>query len=115
MDAEVLRTLQPGGKASMAEQMSWVYKVDQQKAPLRIKQRVFQMGEHISGVLADFWLSLSGNLAAAPSATPELRSTPKTSTSGPAGWRLHGVEASSLNGIITPVSRTRPKCQVLPG
>ncbi len=51
-------TLQPEAKLrQMAQQMSWVYKVDQQKAPLRIKQRVFQMGEYISGVSADFWLS----------------------------------------------------------
>ena len=50
MDAEVLRTLQPEAKLrQMVQQMSWVYKVDQQKAPLRIKQRVFQMGEYISG------------------------------------------------------------------
>ena len=69
MDAEVLRTLQPEAKLrQMAQQMSWVYKVDQQKAPLRIKQRVFQMGEYISGVPADFWLSYLGNplMPAAP-------------------------------------------------
>ena len=41
----------------MTEQMGWVYKVDQQKAPLRIKQRVFQMGEYIGGTISDFWLS----------------------------------------------------------
>ena len=62
MDAFVRRSLQPEVKLQrMAEQMSWVYKVDQQKAPLRIKQRVFQMGEYISGVSADFWLSYLGN------------------------------------------------------
>ena len=45
MDAFVRRSLQPEVKLQrMAEQMNWVYKVDRQKAPLRIKQRVFQMG-----------------------------------------------------------------------
>ena len=54
----------------MTEQMGWVYKVDQQKAPLRIKQRVFQMGEYIGGIISDFWLSYLGNPLMP--ATPEL-------------------------------------------
>ena len=37
-------------RRKMADQMGWVYKVNQQKAPLRIKQRVFQMGEYIISV-----------------------------------------------------------------
>ena len=44
-------------RRKMADQMGWVYLVDQQKAALRIKQRVFQMGEYISGIPADFWFS----------------------------------------------------------
>ena len=81
MDAEVLRTLQPEAKLrQMVQQMSWVYKVDQQKAPLRIKQRVFQMGEYISGVPADFWLSYLGNPLMP--LRRSFSSTSATSTSG---------------------------------
>ena len=62
MDAAVRASLTPERKRRrMADQMGWVYKVDQQKAPLRIKQRVFQMGEYISGIPADFWFSYLGN------------------------------------------------------
>lgn len=80
--------------------MSWVYKVDQQKAPLRIKQRVFQMGEYISGVPADFWLSYLGNPLLP--ATPELEQYTKDfNVWVPPDGGSMGVEASSLNGIIT--------------
>ena len=90
MDAELQR---------MAEQMSWVYKVDQQKAPLRIKQRVFQMGEYISGVLADFWLSYLGNPLMP--ATPELAQyTTDFGVWVPPDGASVGVEAASLNGKI---------------
>ena len=62
MDAAVKASLTAERKRrKMADQMGWVYKVDQQKAPLRIKQRVFQMGEYISGIPADFWFSYLGN------------------------------------------------------
>ena len=100
MDAEVLRTLQPEAKlCQMTQQMSWVYKVDQQKAPLRIKQRVFQMGEYISGVPADFWLSYLGNPLPA---TQELQKYTKDfNVWVPPDGGSMGVEASSLNGIIT--------------
>ena len=77
-----------------------VYKVDQQKAPLRIKQRVFQMGEYISGVPADFWLSYLGNPLLP--ATPELEQYTKDfNVWVPPDGGSMGVEASSLNGIIT--------------
>ena len=101
MDAFVRRSLQPEAKLQrMAEQMSWVYKVDQQKAPLRIKQRVFQMGEYISGVPADFWLSYLGNPLLP--ATPELEQYTKDfNVWVPPDGGSMGVEASSLNGIIT--------------
>ena len=101
MDAFVRRSLQPEVKLQrMAEQMSWVYKVDRQKAPLRIKQRVFQMGEYISGVSADFWLSYLGNPLLP--ATPELQKYTKDfNVWVPPDGGSMGVEASSLNGIIT--------------
>ena len=101
MDAAVRRTLQPEVKLrQMAQQMRWVYKVDQQKAPLRIKQRVFQMGEYISGVPADFWLSYLGNPLLP--ATPELEQYTKDfNVWVPPDGGSMGVEASSLNGVIT--------------
>ena len=71
VDADIRRDLQPQSKRRrMADQMGWVYKVNQQKAPLRIKQRVFQMGEYIGGTISDFWLSYLGNPLMP--ATPEL-------------------------------------------
>ena len=101
MDAAVRRNLQPEAQLrQMAQQMAWVYKVDQQKAPLRIKQRVFQMGEYISGVPADFWLSYLGNPLIP--ATPELQQYTKDfNVWVPPDGGSMGVEASSLNGVIT--------------
>ena len=101
MDAFVRRSLQPEVKLQrMAEQMSWVYKVDRQKAPLRIKQRVFQMGEYISGVPADFWLSYLGSPLMP--AVPELEQyISDFNVWVPPDGGSMGVEASSLNGVIT--------------
>ena len=101
MDAAVKASLTPERKRrKMADQMGWVYKVDQQKAPLRIKQRVFQMGEYISVVPADFWLSYLGNPLLP--ATPELEQYTKDfNVWVPPDGGSMGVEASSLNGIIT--------------
>ena len=101
MDASVRRNLQPEAQLrQMAQQMAWVYKVDQQKAPLRIKQRVFQMGEYISGVPADFWLSYLGNPLLP--ATPELQQYIRDfNVWVPPDGGSMGVEASSLNGVIT--------------
>ena len=88
MDAAVKASLTPERKRrKMADQMGWVYKVDQQKAPLRIKQRVFQMGEYISGIPADFWFSYLGNPLMP--ATPELEAVHHRFWGvGAAGWRL---------------------------
>lgn len=115
MDAEVLRTLQPEAKLrQMTQQMSWVYKVDQQKAPLRIKQRVFQMGEYISGIPADFWFSYLGNPLMP--ATPELAQyiTDFGVWVPPEGGSLC-VEASTLNGIITLCIENKVPKAGLPG
>ena len=101
MDAAVKESLTPERKRrKMADQMGWVYKVDQQKAPLRIKQRVFQMGEYISGVPADFWLSYLGNPLMP--AAPELQQyISDFNVWVPPDGGSMGVEASSLNGVIT--------------
>ncbi len=101
IDASLREDILPENKRRrMAEQMGWVYKVDQQKAPLRIKQRVFQMGEYISGVPADYWISYLGNPLMP--ATPELERYIEDFQVWvmPDGASM-GVEASSLNGIIS--------------
>ena len=101
MDAAVRRNLQPEAQLrQMAQQMAWVYKVDQQKAPLRIKQRVFQMGEYISGVSADFWLSYLGNPLIPASSELQQYIRDFNVWVPPDGGSM-GVEASSLNGVIT--------------
>lgn len=62
MDAEIRSSLEPEHQLyRMAQQMSWVYEVTKLKAPLKIKSRVFQMGEYISGIPADFWISYLGD------------------------------------------------------
>ena len=101
IDAYVRSTLTPEAKRyQMSQQMGWVRKVHMQKAPLRIKQRVFQMGEYISGVAADFWLSYLGNPLLP--ATPELEAyTEDFGVWVPPDGGSMGVEASSRDGIIT--------------
>ena len=101
INADVQRDLDPETmRRQMASQMGWVYKVSQQKAPLRIKQRVFQMGEYISGVPADFWISYLGNPLLP--ATPELQAyTTDFGVWVPPDGGSMGVEVSSLNGVIT--------------
>ena len=88
--------------------------VDQQKAALRIKQRVFQMGEYISGIPADFWFSYLGNPLMP--ATPELEQY--TTDFGvwvpPEGGSLC-VEASTLNGVITLCIENKVPKAGLPG
>ena len=101
MDAEVLRTLQPEAKLrQMTQQMSWVYKVDQQKAPLRIKQRVFQMGEYISGFPADFWVSYIGSPLLPHSPELEAYLTDFQTWVLPDGASL-AMEVTSLHGVLT--------------
>lgn len=62
LDREVKSNLEPERKLErMAQQMNWIYEVSKLKAPLKIKQRVFQMGEYMGGVPSDFWISYLGN------------------------------------------------------
>ena len=62
LDAEVRDSLRPERlRFRMAEQMGFVCRVFQQKAPLKIQKRIFQMGEYISGSPADFWMSYLGD------------------------------------------------------
>ncbi len=91
--------LQPESKRHrMADQMGWVYKVDQQKGtPLRIKQRVFQMGEYIGGTISDFWLKLFWAIRSCPPPR-SWHSTPRIFGVVPPDGASVGVEAASLNG-----------------
>ena len=100
IDANIKRDLQPESKLRrMAVQMGWVYKVEQQKVALRIKQRVFQMGEYVGGTISDFWLSYLGNPLMP--ANPELAQyTTDFGVWVPPEGASVGVEAASLNGKI---------------
>ena len=101
-------------RRKMADQMGWVYLVDQQKAALRIKQRVFQMGEYISGIPGRFLVQLSGQ--SLMPATPELAQyiTDFGVWVPPEGGSLC-VEASTLNGIITLCIENKVPKAGLPG
>lgn len=101
VDAAVRAALAPESKLHrMAEQMGWIYKVSQQKAPLKIKQRIFQMGEYISCVPADFWLSYLGSPLepGARALEPYIR---EFQVWVPPDGASIGFEAASLNGEIT--------------
>ena len=101
MDAAVKASLTPERKRRrMADQMGWVYKVDQQKAPLRIKQRVFQMGEYISGFPADFWVSYIGSPLLPYSPELEAYLTDFQTWVLPDGASL-AMEVTSLHGVLT--------------
>lgn len=83
----------------MAQQMGWVYQVFQMRAPLKIKKRVFQMGEYASGVPADFWISYVGS----PLHTDEPRLSDYLTDYQiwvpPEGGSV-GIEEVSLNGRL---------------
>lgn len=100
VDARVKETLLPENKLGrMAEQMHWIYQVAQLKAPLRIKQRVFQMGEYLGGVPADFWISYLG--CPFSPASPELMDYIEDfEVWVPPDGASMGVEAASINGQI---------------
>ena len=101
MDAAVKASLTPERKRRrMADQMGWVYKVDQQKAALRIKQRVFQMGEYISGFPADFWVSYIGSPLLPHSPELEAYLTDFQTWVLPDGASL-AMEVTSLHGVLT--------------
>lgn len=62
IDANLRASLQPEAQLiQMAKMMGWVCRVDALKAPLRIKQRVFRMGETMGNFPADFWISYLGD------------------------------------------------------
>lgn len=101
LDADIRANLQPESKLRrMTQQMGWIYKVSQQKASLKIKQRIFQMGEYVSGVPADFWISYVGGplIPAERELEQHMRDF---QVWVPADGASMGVEATSLNGVVT--------------
>lgn len=84
----------------MAEQMGWVYQVFQQKAALKIKKRIFQMGEYISGFPADFWVSYIGNPLLPRSPELEAYLTDFQTWVLPDGASL-AMEVTSLHEVLT--------------
>lgn len=62
IDQNLRASLEPQAQLTqMAKMMGWVCRVDALKAPLRIKQRVFSMGEAMGDFPADFWISYLGD------------------------------------------------------
>ena len=101
VDADIRRDLQPQSKRRrMTEQMGWVYQVYRQRASLKIKKRVFQMGEYISGFPSDFWVSYQGDPFVP--ADPDLEKyLTDFQTWVPADGASIGVECTTLHGVIT--------------
>lgn len=81
----------------MAQQMGFVYEVFSMRAPLKIKKRVFQMGEYASGVPADFWMSYVGDPLHSDEAQLADYLTDYQIWVPPEGGSL-GIEEVSLNG-----------------
>ena len=62
IDADLKASLVPSTQlGQMAKMMNWVVRVDALKAPLKIKRRVFSMGEAMGNFPADFWISYLGD------------------------------------------------------
>ncbi len=107
--ADCVQAIDAGVRANMqdetvrmllAQATGWAYEVSRMKAPLRIKRRVFQMGEYAMGFQPDVWLSYLGDpLAGGPE---ELRGYIKDYLVWvPPDEGLLGVEAVSLHGVVT--------------
>lgn len=93
MEDERLRML-------LAQATGWAYEVARMKGSLRVKRRVFQMGEYAIGFQPDVWLSYLGDpLASGPE---ELHGYIKDyQVWVPPDNGLLGIEAVSLNGVVT--------------
>ena len=101
LDHEIRESLTPERRLfRMAEQMGWVYQVFRQKAALKIKKRVFQMGEYISGFPADFWVSYIGSPLLPHSPELEAYLTDFQTWVLPDGASL-AMEVTSLHGVLT--------------
>ena len=101
LDHEIRESLTPERRLfRMAEQMGWVHQVFRQKAALKIKKRVFQMGEYISGFPADFWVSYIGSPLLPHSPELEAYLTDFQTWVLPDGASL-AMEVTSLHGVLT--------------
>ena len=101
LDATIREYLKPERlRYRMAEQMGFVCRVFQQKAPLRIQKRVFQMGEYISGSPADFWVSYLGDPFVPRSSELERYVKDFQTWVLPDGASL-AMEVTSLHGVLT--------------
>lgn len=101
LDHEIRESLTPERRLfRMAEQMGWVYQVFRQKAALKIKKRVFQMGEYISGFPADFWVSYIGSPLLPHSPELEAYLIDFQTWVLPDGASL-AMEVTSLHGVLT--------------
>lgn len=101
LDHEIRESLTPERRLfRMTEQMGWVYQVFRQKAALKIKKRVFQMGEYISGFPADFWVSYIGSPLLPHSPELEAYLTDFQTWVLPDGASL-AMEVTSLHGVLT--------------
>lgn len=80
--------------------MGFVCRVFQQKAPLKIKQRIFQMGEYLSGSPADFWVSYLGDPFTPRSSELEACVEDFQTWVLPDGASL-AMEVTSLHGVLT--------------
>jgi len=101
VDADIKQNLTKDRKRfRLAEQMGWVYQVYRQRAALKIKKRVFQMGEYISGFPSDFWVSYQGDpiLPADPALEAYIQ---EFETWVPADGASMGVECITLHDVIT--------------
>jgi hypothetical protein len=99
LDADVKRCLDKDALLiQMAQQFGFVHEVYTARAPLKIKKRIFQMGEYAGGGLADFWMSYVGD----PLHTEQNLSDWLTDFQvwvPPDGASL-GIEEVSLNGKL---------------
>ena len=101
LDTDIRASLTPECRLfRMAEQMGWVYQVFRQKAALKIKKRIFQMGEYISGFPADFWVSYIGSPLLPHSPELEAYLTDFQTWVLPDGASL-AMEVTSLHGVLT--------------
>jgi hypothetical protein len=82
----------------------WAEEIMRQKAPFRVKRRVYQMGEAASRVHTDFWMSYLGNPFASGEAEGETtvaRYVEDFTVWVPPDTARIAIEAVSLNGIVT--------------
>ncbi len=101
IDAAIRVSLTPESRLfRMAEQLGWVHQVFCQKAALKIKKRIFQMGEYISGFPADFWVSYIGSPLLPRSPELEDYLTDFQTWVVPDGASL-AMEVTSLHGVLT--------------